>query len=150
MNTEQRKQNPKQGSLRSAPEGELTAPVTPKARCSPIRFWDGGRDGKAGVEADFPRSPDGAGGKERETGMVLSDEKVGGGREGRGESRKSGERSQGCAGLERGGRGKRGEKGEPAKELFRVQGVRPTLGSDILERQEGPEGSWGWGWWDRE
>ena len=65
MNTEQRKQNPKQGSLRSAPEGELTAPVTPKARCSPIRFWDGGRDWKAGVEADFPRSPDAAGGKER-------------------------------------------------------------------------------------
>ena len=65
MNTEQRKQNPKQGSLRSAPEGELTAPVTPKAGCSPVCFWDGGRDGKAGVEADFLRSPDAAGGKER-------------------------------------------------------------------------------------
>lgn len=102
------------------------------------------------MEADFLRSPDAAGGKERETGMVLSDKKVGGGREGWGESRKSRERSQGCAGLERGGRGKRAERGETAKELFRVRGVRPTLGSDILERQEGPGGICGWGWWDRE
>ena len=29
-------------------------------------------------------------------------------------------------------------------------GRQATLGSDILERQEGPGGIWGWGWWDRE
>ena len=28
--------------------------MTPKAGCSPVCFWDGGGDGKAGMEADSP------------------------------------------------------------------------------------------------
>lgn len=80
--------------------------------------------------------------------MVLRDEKVGGWGGGRGESRKSGEQSQG-RGWPGGGRKGSGEGGA-SQGAAQGPGRQATLGSDILERQEGPGGIWGWGWWDRE